>query len=236
MATSDLPVSDATASPVRTDTLATRLRILRAAERLFAEQGIDAVSLQQVGREAGQRNRSAVRYHFEDKEGLLLAILDRHTPSIGDERDRMLDRIEAEGEGRDLHRLAEAFVLPVARKAQDPDGGMAYVRISAQLIGHPQYGLFRLDERRGRPGSRRIVRLVAEAGPPLPEELVLPRWITTTGLVFHGIADWSRLVEERSGSVGEREWHAMISHLVHAVAALYATPASIPSQPVRSTP
>jgi AcrR family transcriptional regulator len=209
--------------------VATRLRILRAAERLFSEQGIDAVSLQQVGREAVQRHRSAVQYHFEDKEGLLLAILDRHTPSISAERNQLLDRIEEAGEASDLHKLAEAFVLPVAHKAQDPDGGMAFVRINAQLIGHPQYTLFRLDEVRGRSGSRRIVRLVAAAGPPVPEELVLPRWITTTGLVFHGIADWSRVVEERVGAIGAREWRAMISHLVHAVASQHAAPVPNPT-------
>jgi len=221
--------SDASPSPVRTDTVATRLRILRAAERLFSEQGIDAVSLQQVGREAGQRNRSAVQYHFEDKEGLLLAILDRHTPSISEERNQLLDRIEERGEQGDLRRLAEAFVLPVARKAQDPDGGMAFVRINAQLIGHPKYTLFRLDEMRGRADSRRIVRLVSAAGPVVPEERVLPRWITATGLVFHGIADWSRVVEEQAGAIGEREWRAMISHLIHSVASQYAIPIPNPS-------
>lgn len=220
---SELPLSDVSANPIRTDTVATRLRIIRAAEKLFSESGIDAVSLQQVGREAGQRNRSAVQYHFEDKEGLLLAILDRHTPAISEERNHLLDQIEEEGAADDLRRLAEAFVLPVTSKAQDPDGGMAFVRINAQLIGHPQYSLFRLDEVRGRAGSRRIMRLTAAAGPELPPELILPRWITVTGLLFHGIADWSRVLEEQVGTIGEREWRSMISHLVHSVASQFAT-------------
>jgi len=216
-------VNSISSSP-RTDTLATRIRILRAAERLFSEAGIDAVSLHQIGREAGQRNRSAVQYHFQDKEGLLVAILDRHTPSIGEHRNHLLDEVEERDETHDLRRLAEAFVLPVAHKAQDPDGGMAYVRISAQLIGHPRYSLFRLDERRGRAGSRRLHRLVTAAGPAIPPELVLPRLTTVTGLLFHGISDWSRIVEQRSGTVQDSDWSVMISHLVDAVAAHFAIP------------
>ena len=217
---------DSISSALRTDTVATRLRILRAAERRFSEAGIDAVSLQQIGREAGQRNRSAVQYHFGDKEGLLVAILDRHTPSIGEHRNHLLDEIEERDEAHDLRRLAEAFVRPVARKAQDADGGMAYVRISAQLIGHPRHSLFRLDQERGRGGSRRLNRLVTAAGPEIPRELVLPRTLAVTGLLFHGIADWSRIAQQRSGTIRPRDWAAMTAHLVDAVAAHFALPAA----------
>ena len=58
-------------SLVRADTAATRLRIVRTAEGLFASRSIDGVSLQEVGRAAGQRNRNAVQYHFGDKLGLI---------------------------------------------------------------------------------------------------------------------------------------------------------------------
>ncbi|NDZ80673.1 helix-turn-helix transcriptional regulator [Streptomyces sp. SID10853] len=45
-----------------------------AAERLFAERGIDAVSLRTVGAEAGQRNTSAAQDHFGSRQALLDAI------------------------------------------------------------------------------------------------------------------------------------------------------------------
>src|SRR5436309_1601566 len=44
--------------------------ILSVAERLFAEHGVDQVSLAQINREAGQRNRSAINYHFGSKQSL----------------------------------------------------------------------------------------------------------------------------------------------------------------------
>jgi AcrR family transcriptional regulator len=54
---------------------ATRELILLAAERLFAEFGIAAVSLRDVGIAAGQKNNAAVQYHFGDKDNLVKEIV-----------------------------------------------------------------------------------------------------------------------------------------------------------------
>ena len=43
----------------------------RSAEQLFAAHGVDGVSLRQITREAGQRNTTALQYHFGSRDGLL---------------------------------------------------------------------------------------------------------------------------------------------------------------------
>jgi hypothetical protein len=53
----------------------TRARLLGAAAALFAEQGVDAVSVDAVAEAAG-RTSGAVYAHFGSKQGLLLALLD----------------------------------------------------------------------------------------------------------------------------------------------------------------
>ncbi len=53
----------------------TRAKLLAAAADLFAEQGIDAVSVDAVAEAAG-RTSGAVYDHFGSKQGLLLALLD----------------------------------------------------------------------------------------------------------------------------------------------------------------
>ncbi|MGO4759077.1 TetR family transcriptional regulator, partial [Streptomyces sp. 2MCAF27] len=52
---------------------ATRELILTAAERLFAERGVYAVSNRQVSEAAGQGNNAAVGYHFGTKADLVRA-------------------------------------------------------------------------------------------------------------------------------------------------------------------
>src|SRR5687768_8084123 len=55
---------------------ATRELLVRTAEQLFAERGIDAVSLREIGQVAGQGNNAAIQYHFGDREALVLAIFE----------------------------------------------------------------------------------------------------------------------------------------------------------------
>jgi len=52
----------------------TKLIIVQTALTLFSEFGIEGVSLSKLREQAGQQNRSAIHYHFENKEGLLTAV------------------------------------------------------------------------------------------------------------------------------------------------------------------
>ena len=68
------------ARPLRTDRASTtRVAILTAAERLYAEHGVFAVSNRQVSEAAGQGNNAAVGYHFGTKTDLVRAIEERRT-------------------------------------------------------------------------------------------------------------------------------------------------------------
>ena len=62
----------------------TRLALMRAAEQLFAQQGVDRVSLREIAIAAGQRNVSAATYHFGSKRELIEAILERHSLPVQD--------------------------------------------------------------------------------------------------------------------------------------------------------
>src|SRR6185369_10814700 len=57
----------------------TRAALLRAAERLFAERGVDRVSMREVAAAAGQSDYPAVLSHFSDKREMLDAVLERHS-------------------------------------------------------------------------------------------------------------------------------------------------------------
>lgn len=59
----------------------TRARLLTAAAELFADQGIDAVSVDAVAEAAG-RTSGAVYAHFGSKQGLLRALLDWRKDSL----------------------------------------------------------------------------------------------------------------------------------------------------------
>lgn len=109
-----------------------RLALMRAAEQLFADRGIYAVSLREVNRVAEQRNSMALQYHFTDRDGIIRAILERHGRDVALQRMALLDQWETTGGG--LRPLVSALILPLISKMADVDGGAAYLQIAAELL------------------------------------------------------------------------------------------------------
>lgn len=60
------------------EALATRERLLDAAEVLFQAQGVSQTSLQQIAQQAGT-TRGAIYWHFKDKAAIFNAMMDRVT-------------------------------------------------------------------------------------------------------------------------------------------------------------
>ena len=50
---------------------ATRMRLIHAAEKLFAEDGLEHVSIRAIILAAEQKNESVLQYHFGSKAGLI---------------------------------------------------------------------------------------------------------------------------------------------------------------------
>jgi AcrR family transcriptional regulator len=108
-------------------TSASALRIVVAAERLFALQGIDGVSLRQISAEAGSGNNSAVHYHFGSKDGLITAIFRHRLPQLLAERRMLVARCDPD----DLRSRLEAHFLPLLHLAEATDN--LYVSFVEQL-------------------------------------------------------------------------------------------------------
>jgi AcrR family transcriptional regulator len=92
--------------------------LIDTGERLFADHGINGVSLRQISAEAGQRNTGAVRYHFGDRDGLVRAIFESRLPRVNDYRRQLLTEIDRGGEPEITRRLVAAFVLPLVRELE----------------------------------------------------------------------------------------------------------------------
>ncbi|MGH6994035.1 MAG: TetR/AcrR family transcriptional regulator, partial [Caulobacteraceae bacterium] len=68
---------------------ATKQQVLAVAERLFAIDGFQNVSVRDITAAAGV-NLASVNYHFGSKDGLLFEIFRRRTAELNRERARML--------------------------------------------------------------------------------------------------------------------------------------------------
>ena len=82
------------------DATDTRETLLRTAQQMFARDGIHQVPLKRIVETAGQRNASALHYHFGGRDGLLVAITERHDGAIENERAELLSAARRGGEAR----------------------------------------------------------------------------------------------------------------------------------------
>jgi AcrR family transcriptional regulator len=117
--------------------IATRERLLDTAERLFAMRGLDSVSIRDITEESGD-NTAAIHYHFGSKRDLLVAILRRRAPVLGEHRERLLDEIDASTSST-LRDVVEAMVRPIACLMASDAGGRNYVAFLGALGSHPEY-------------------------------------------------------------------------------------------------
>jgi len=190
----------------------TRTRLLEAAERLFAERGVDAVSLREITRESGARNAIALQYHFEDRAGILQAIFDKHMPEVDARRHAMLDEYEARGEA-DLRSLASALVRPLAAKLADRDGGPQFLQIYAEIIERPQ-------QPAAKPADDSLQRWRLLMEPLLDEEAArLHRRFTA---ILHTAQELGR----RARTGPRADDRLFTSYLIDVVAAILAAPVS----------
>ena len=194
----------------------TKQRLISAAEVLFAERGIGGVSLREINTAAGQRNATALQYHFRDRYGLVGAILAKHTTSVEADRHEVLDRYEAAGID-DLRALANALVTPSARKLSDADGGRQYLRIHAEVVNSPEP---RFDQA-GSDVADSITRWRLLVGPLLPDVAV-----RRLHHRFTAIRVSATELARRAAARPHRDDQLFTSHLVDLVTALLAAPVS----------
>ncbi|OAA24534.1 transcriptional regulator, tetR family [Frankia sp. EI5c] len=112
-----------------------RLRLLLAAERLYAEHGLEAVSLRHICRAAGNGNNNAVQYHFGGERGLLEAIIAYRVPPLDRRRAELLAAARAHGQDHTVRGLFEVLMRPLAEEARRPDS--FYVRFLGRFGAHP---------------------------------------------------------------------------------------------------
>ncbi len=97
------------------DALATRHRLLDAAEILFLAKGVSHTSLQDIAREA-EATRGAVYWHFKDKADLFNAMMDRVTLPL----EASLEFLAHDEQAQPLTHICSATRQALVRIATDP--------------------------------------------------------------------------------------------------------------------
>lgn len=167
-------------------------RILLAAERLFAERGIDAVSLREINAAAGA-NSAAAHYHFGSKEAVLQELFALRARPIARRREELLAKVKPDRSGRPvLEDVLRAFLRP-ALEAMHTAEGSAFTMLRARMAFE------REDVRRAAlsqafdHSSQLVLRALAQALPGLKPRDLQWRFHFVMGAMVYTMASPGRL-------------------------------------------
>ncbi|WP_099038690.1 TetR family transcriptional regulator [Mycobacterium neglectum] len=206
------------------DASKTRAGLLDAAARAFARDGVFNASLIDITRQAGQRNRAALTYHFGSRDGVLCAVIDRHAAFLAQREGELL---EVARHQKALEPVIEALVRPAAELAESNWRGRCCLLIIAELTGEDraQYSA-ELQDVLASTGGNEVFALLTERTGQLADELRTERFSLMVMFILRAIADRARLLERRTRhGRPQLEHEPFVANLVAMAAAAMAAPA-----------
>ena len=200
----------------------TRDKLITIGQQLFAEQGVFRVPLRTVIERAGQKNTSALHYHFGGREGLLTAIIERHNEGIEIERAEMLATIMTNDLTGSIPHVVRAFVLPFARKLETNEG-REFLRVVAQLTD--LFDFWDEGAPRTPTQAHTAMTMIAAAVPDQPSEVRHERVTTMLMLVSDALALRARQIDQ--GRVLHLSNEAFVANLIDMSCGALQAPSSM---------
>lgn len=205
-----------------------RNHIMEVAARLFAERGLDAVSVREITRAAGV-NVGAISYYFGSKESLICEIFETLLGPIQRERLSRLDALEEQaGDGPlDPEQVLRALMEPPTKAVVGKQGS----QVLLPRLMYQAYSVSRpfLDDQLSEENDQVAIRFIdalARALPNIPYEEACWRYSMVMGGLLNLITDYpypQRLRRLSGGRCATDDPDRIISELVvfflHGIAA-----------------
>lgn len=201
-------------------------RILEISTRLFAEQGLDAISVRDITGEA-RVNIGAINYYFQSKEHLIHEVFETLLRPLQSERLALLDQIEVEAGGGkpDLEQVLRALIEPTVRSSVG--GGhspyLPCLMFQTYAVARQSIGDQAAEENDA--VAKRFINALARAAPDVPYEEICWRYYMVLGgflLVCTDVQGAQRLRRLSDGHCdtddGARIIEQMIAFFLHGMA------------------
>lgn len=163
-----------------------KLRLVEAAEKLFAEKGFESVSVRDITKEAGA-NVAAVNYHFGSRDGLVVAVMSRYMTPVNQERLVRLEQVEKSGVtgAAGVEAILSAFVKPLVEHVGRSElSEKLYCQLVGRIFGDQVVEMPNEVELQTKNLIDRFVKALAKAMPELtPEEIIWRLHFAAGGMI-----------------------------------------------------
>ncbi len=204
----------------------TKLLLIETAERLFADRGLDGVSLRQINVASGQRNASALHYHFGSRDALLAAIFEHRMAQIDIRRNEMVDELVANARSNDLRAIMETKILPLAEQLDPCSEGNNYLRFFAEIWSNPKVDFRNFVAGKYDRGVTRANELAIKTLSHLPERIVRQRLIIEMGSTITTLAELERRMAKDGRQTANSDAKLAIENIIDMATGAVACPVS----------
>ena len=148
---------------------ATQRALMQAAEKLIAERGVENISIREIVAKAGQKNESALQYHFKNLTGLLNAIHDTRAQQVRLKRADLLEAALATEHQPTLRQLCALMVEPTFLLARNDASFRRYIKAFGHKLALSETSPLKVVANKGGGGQagQRLATLLKEAVPHL---------------------------------------------------------------------
>lgn len=204
----------------------TKLELTLAAERVFAQNGLNGATLRQIREAAGQKNESVIHYHFGSREAIIESILHLRSKPLDDHRMALLTEAREKNNGIPLsgEQLARACLMPLAHYVLDDNEPGYYMRFLAQL---------RVDRAAWRRFSglhdvsmNACLSEMRQAKPYMPVSILNQRFLSMLYMHLNGMAAIEQIQESKGAAFRPEEGWIRVEDLVTTGGAVFEAPLS----------
>lgn len=201
--------------------VATKQRLIEAAEALFADEGFDRVSVRDITNKAGA-NVAAVNYHFGSREGLVAVVLARYINPVNEERLARLEALERKVGGKPVpvEEVLDAFVRPFATQVRRSElSEKLFFKLMGRMFGQEGCNLPPVVETLFVTMLNRFQKAFAKSLPGLAAEDVWWRIHLMAGAMIHTMAHADTLQRFSGGDSGSPSLEQTLSRFIRFTAA-----------------
>jgi AcrR family transcriptional regulator len=201
---------------------ATQAALMRAAEKLIARKGIENVTLREIVTAAGQKNESALQYHFGNLNGLIRALHASREAEIQGRREALLADLLTETATPSLRQICRVMVRPAFELARSNPDFRRYVQAFGHDITLADESALTLINRKGGRSIAQTGSLLRAALPHLDEAAFRRRMDAALRFVAASMVHQARRRNGFRGAEGE----IFFASLIDALEGLLGAPES----------
>lgn len=209
----------------------TRNALMRAAEKLIAERGLENVTIRDILSEADQKNTSALQYHFKHLKGLIAATQADRARLVQAKRAELLEELLDSNPNPELREICTMMVRPAFDLATSRVDFRRYIKAFGHELALRESSAFTQVSKHGGGGSsgQQLGRLLRASLSHLDNAAYQQRLESAVRLCAASVYHQARQKNAFRGPQAE----LFINSLVDALVGLLGAPESPQTKAVR---